>query len=53
MQAWLTYEKSAVEYISAVALAEKTLMSDSKKHELLIINLAMVPTDRNSNSMPA
>jgi len=31
---------------------ERTLMSNSNKHELLIINLATVPAERNSDSMP-
>jgi hypothetical protein len=38
---------------SSVVSAEKTPMKNSNKHELLIINLATVPADRNSNSMPA
>jgi hypothetical protein len=40
-------------YISSLLSAEKTLMNNRNKHELLIINLATVPADRNSNSMPA
>ena len=37
----------------AAVPAEKTLLSDSSNNELLIINLATVRADRNSNSMPA
>ena len=33
--------------------AEKTLLNDSSNNELLIINLEMVPAERNSNSGPA
>ena len=33
--------------------AEKTLMNERNNNELLIKNLATVPADRNSNSMPA
>jgi len=33
--------------------AGKTLFSDSSNNEFLIINLEMVPADRNSNSSPA
>jgi hypothetical protein len=40
-------------HLSAAVQAEKTLLSDSDNNELLIINLATVPADRNSNSMPA
>jgi len=53
MQAWLKCEQGAIEYISSVVSAEKALMTNRNKHELLIINLATVPAERNSNSMPA
>jgi hypothetical protein len=33
--------------------AEETLLSDRNNNELLIINLATVPADRNSISRPA
>jgi hypothetical protein len=39
--------------ISSVVSAEKTLMNNRNKHELLIINLATVWADGNSKSMPA
>ena len=39
--------------LSPVASAERTLMSNSDKHELLFINLVTVPAGRNSNSTPA
>jgi hypothetical protein len=35
-----------------VVSAERTLMNNRNKHELLIINLATVPAERNSNAIP-
>jgi hypothetical protein len=40
-------------HLSAAVPAEKTLLSDSNNNELLIINLATVSAESNSNSSPA
>jgi len=42
-----------VVHLSEAVRAEKTLLSDSNNVELLIINLATVPADRNYISRPA
>jgi len=42
-----------VVHLSTAVRAEGTLLSDSINNELLVINLAAVPGDRNSISSPA
>jgi hypothetical protein len=40
-------------HLSAAVPAEKTLLSDSNNNELLLINLATVWAEWNSDSIPA
>ena len=42
-----------MEHISTTVRAQRTLFNDSSNNELLIINLATVPAERNSISPPA